>query len=589
MSEGIVYTEFKGDWESLYVQRYNRHIDELKWLYMELYSNESMLSELCYQIHNFFIERDEGLKNRDVTRENNPDWYRKSKMTGMALYIDHFADTIKGVEQSIEHLQKCNINYVHFMPFFETTRYRTDDQYAITDFRKTMEKIGKIEDLCHLTKLCHEKSINVSVDFIMNRTSNEHEWAKKAMHGDVEYMNRYVTKTDHSYEWDLNYKNPRVLNEMMYNYMFIANLGTDLIQINEIEDIWKGESQNCSKVSQIHTIARIMRIISEIVCPGVLLLGNVKNDMKNAITYFGEDEKPEFHMVYQKTFMNEVWNSVATRNVKLLQTKLDVINKYPKEYVFVNYLRNHEKLNWNLDYDFLYKNQKINQKMHREYLNEYFLGRTGYSNSRGEVENNSDNSEKICFCGTTASMCGLEKAIDENNKKEINQAIKLEIMLYAYLFIQSGIPVIYSGDEIGQMNDYSYKENRDKMRDIQNVCRGKFDWSKAVKVVDEYSIEGKIMRGLNKIQVVKNRENTFCQIADVRVVDTKNNSVICIAREFAGEKILGIFNFSEHEKIVNIDEEEGIYEDLLSGKKMKVKCLQMQGYDFYYLKKIVVY
>ena len=138
MSEGIVYTEFKGDWESLYVQRYNRHIDELKWLYMELYSNESMLSELCYQIHNFFIERDEGLKNRDVTRENNPDWYRKSKMTGMALYIDHFADTIKGVEQSIEHLQKCNINYVHFMPFFETTRYRTDDQYAITDFRKIM-------------------------------------------------------------------------------------------------------------------------------------------------------------------------------------------------------------------------------------------------------------------------------------------------------------------------------------------------------------------------------------------------------------------------------------------------------------------
>ena len=150
------------------------------------------------------------------------------------------------------------------------------------------------------------------------------------------------------------------------------------------------------------------------------------------------------------------------------------------------------------------------------------------------------------------------------------------------------IPVIYSGDEIGQVNDYTYKENADKIKDIRNINRGKFDWSKAVRLVDEYSIEGKIIRGLNKIEVIKKREDVFSQIAHVRLADTKNDSIICIVREFAEERMLGIFNFSEHEKIACIEDEDGIYEDLITGRKMKVKYIDMEGYGFLYLKKQVI-
>lgn len=690
MSDNIVFTEFKGDWEALYVQRYNRHIDELKWLYMELYSNESMLSELCYQMHNFFIERENELKNIDVTRENNPDWYRKNKMTGMALHIENYADTIKGVEHNIEHLQKCNIDYVHFMPFFETPKYNSDDGNAVSDFRKVKEELGNIDDFLNLTKLCHEKNINVSVDFVMNHTSNEHKWAKRAKQGDTEYINRYcifenkdvvqqyeknlmfnekfknrflndryftkkylleeyepteiqsegyspdkyhipqkkyqsseynkeklsflkhkhlfqndsqnslahftwieelnnyVMTTFHSFEWDLNYRNPRVFNEMMYNFMFIANLGVDIIQIDTIEYIWKDINTNCRNLPQVHTIARIMRMISEIVCPGVMLLGNIESDTKNLIEYFGEAGKSEFHMLYNKTITDEIWNSVATRNVNLLRKSLNIINEMPKEYIFVNYLRNHEDLRWNLDYEFLYLSEKIDKNMHKEYLNGYFKGITGFSKSRGEVGKSMDARGDICFCGTTASMCGLEKALYENNENETENAIKLEVMLYAYLFMQPGIPVIYSGDEIGQVNDYTYKENADKIKDIRNINRGKFDWSKAVRLVDEYSIEGKIIRGLNKIEVIKKREDVFSQIAHVRLADTKNDSIICIVREFAEERMLGIFNFSEHEKIACIEDEDGIYEDLITGRKMKVKYIDMEGYGFLYLKKQVI-
>mgnify|MGYP002230709399 CR=1 FL=1 len=61
-------------------------------------------------------------------------------------------------------------------------------------------------------------------------------------------------------------------------------------------------------------------------------------------------------------------------------------------------------------------------------------------------------------------MCGIEKAGFEKNKAAMEKAIQLDVMLHAYMFMQSGIPVIYSGDEIGQVNDYSYKMIRTKHR-----------------------------------------------------------------------------------------------------------------------------
>ena len=65
------------------------------------------------------------------------------------------------------------------------------------------------------------------------------------------------------------------------------------------------------------------------------------------------------------------------------------------------------------------------------------------------------------FCGTTASMCGIEKAGFENDRAGMKKAIQLDVMLHAYMFMQSGIPVLYSGDENGQVNDYSYKKDPD--------------------------------------------------------------------------------------------------------------------------------
>lgn len=161
-------------------------------------------------------------------------------------------------------------------------------------------------------------------------------------------------------------------------------------------------------------------------------------------------------MLYNVTTMASTWHTVATKEVALLKQQMDVVNSLPKEYVFLNYLRCHDDIGWGLDYDFL-KPSGIQEIPHKKYLNEYFRGMAAGSDARGELYNDDPVLQDARLCGTTASLCGLETSLQAKDPARIERAIQKILMLNAYLFIQSGIPVIYSGDEIGQLNDYSYK------------------------------------------------------------------------------------------------------------------------------------
>ncbi len=112
--------------EELYTKRFEKHFDELRWLYMELYDNGSMFAELCDRMKAFYEERIEALKKLDCEREKRPDWYKKNDMLGMMFYIDNFAGNMKGVASKLDYLEKCHVNYVHLMPFLDTPKGRSD-------------------------------------------------------------------------------------------------------------------------------------------------------------------------------------------------------------------------------------------------------------------------------------------------------------------------------------------------------------------------------------------------------------------------------------------------------------------------------
>ena len=606
----------------IFEERLHRHHDELRWLYMELYENDSMFAELCDQMYQFYMERNDELKKLDTNREKDKEWYKKNDMLGMMFYIDNFAGNMKGVQSRLDYIEQCNVNYIHLMPFLDTPEGRSDGGYAVADFRKVQEKLGSMEDLDALTAAYHKKGINVCMDFVMNHTSEDHEWAQKARQGDGEYMSRYffydswdipaqyektvpqvfpttapgnftwledighyVMTSFYPYQWDLNYRNPRVFNDMMYNFLYLANRGIDIIRIDAVPYIWKELNTPCRNLQQVHTIVRMMRIIGEIICPSVLLLGEVVMEPEKVVPYFGSVEKPECHMLYNVTTMATTWHTVATRNVKLLKRQLDIVNGLPKEYVFLNYLRCHDDIGWGLDYATL-QTEGFGERSHKQYLNDYFQGYAGDSTSRGELYNADPVTGDARFCGTTASMCGIEKAGFEQDEAAMERAVRMDLMLHAYMFMQSGIPVLYSGDEIGQVNDYTYKEDPNKAADSRYIHRGAMNWKLAENRKDPDTVEGKMFQGLAQLEQIRRSEKVFMTEADTWTIETWDDAVLCIGRYFEGEKLIGLFNFSEYDRTAWIKEADGEYVDLLTGSKIQPVDVQMPAYGFFYMKKI---
>lgn len=602
--------------------RMKRSQDELRWLYMELYNNDSMYAELCETMYRFYTERKSSLKKMDVARELDPAWYKKNDMLGMMFYIENFGGNLKGVEKRLDYIEECNVNYVHLMPFLDTVPGRSDGGYAVADFRKVREDLGTMKDLEHLAAACHKRGINVCMDFVMNHTSEDHEWAKRARAGEGEYMSRYfffdsytipeqfertvpqvfpttapgnftwlpdcnhyVMTTFYPYQWDLNYGNPRVFNEMVYNLLYLANQGIDIFRLDAVPYIWKELGTSCRNLRRVHTIVRMMRIIGEIVCPSILLLGEVVMEPAKVVPYFGTVDKSECHMLYNVTTMATTWHTVATRDTRLLKKQLDIVSRLPKEYVFLNYLRCHDDIGWGLDYATLreYGQEEV---PHKKYLNDYFRGLAGSSNSRGELYNDDPVTMDARFCGTTASMCGVEKAGYEGNDAAMELAVREDLMLHAYMLTQSGIPVLYSGDEIGQVNDYSYKEDPLKKDDSRYLHRGVMKWDLAEKRHDGSAVEGKLFEGLKKLEEIRKLEKVFMTNADMWTADTGNNAVLCIGRYYEGDKFFGIFNFSERDCVAYLHEDDGNYQDLVTGKIVQATEVPMPAYGFYWLKKM---
>ena len=587
-----------------YTKRFDERYDELKWLYCELYNNNMEAFDwLCDSLYGYYQERNADLKKLDRSRVKNPDWYKQNDLLGMMMYTNAFAGTLKGVKEKLPYVKSCGVNYLHFMPLLESPKGRDDGGYAVADFRKVKPELGTMEDLENLTAECHRQGISCCLDFVMNHTSEDHEWARAARNGDPVARSRYffyddwfvpniyeetvpevfpttapgnftwindcnqvVMTTFYPYQWDLNYANPMVFNDMVGNMLYMANRGIDVIRLDAVPYIWKQIGTNCRNLPQVHTLVRMMRIISEIVCPGVLLLGEVVMEPSKVVPYFGTVDKPECHMLYNVTTMASTWNTIATKNVGLLKRQMDQVCALPKDYVFLNYLRCHDDIGWGLDYDWLAQ-FGIDEVAHKKFLNDYFTGKGYNSDSRGELYNDDPRLGDARLCGTTASLSGLEAGQYEANADKIEQAIACDLMLHGYLLAQSGIPVLYSG-EIGQTNDYTYKNDPDKCADSRYLHRGNFPWD---KVENKDPVAMKIFDALRHMEDIRASHDVFSCNANVYTMETGCASVLGIVREYAGHELRAFFNFSNMDQLIWTmpEDQADIYTDLISGKTLR--------------------
>ncbi len=597
----------------------------MKWLYGELYGdNQQAFSAFCDRLYSAYSQRSDALKEWDEARENVPDWYAGNEMLGMQLYVDCFAGNLKGVAKRLGYVRECGVNVIHLMPLLESPEGRSDGGYAVSNFRKVRPDLGTMEDLAELAEECHRLGISVCLDFVMNHTSEDHEWARRARAGEREYQDRYfffddwdipnqyektlpqvfpqtapgsftwceeagkvVMTTFYPYQWDLNYANPAVFSDMTANMLYLCNQGVDILRLDAVPYIWKTLGTNCRNLPQVHTLVRLMRMAVEIVCPGTLLLGEVVMEPSKVVPYFGTVEKPECHMLYNVTTMASVWHTVATRDARLLKHQMESVFALPRQYVFLNYLRCHDDIGWGLDYDFL-RAFGIEETAHKKYLNDYLKGAVEGSPSRGELYNDAPELGDARLCGTTASLCGVEATEAAGDKNGLDRAIELDIMLHAFLFVQSGIPILYSGDEIGQLNDYGYHQDPKKAEDSRWLHRGAFNWRNAQRRHFRKTREARLFRGILELAKLRAEHEIFQNAADVWAVETGNDHVLGVGRYYRGKKLIALFNFSPEEVAVRFNANSGVnggevYHDLMTGDGQDMGNIRLSGYGFLWL------
>jgi glycosidase len=503
-------------------------------------------------------------------------------MLGGVCYVDLFAGNLQQMRSKIPYFKELGLTYLHVMPPFKVPENDNDGGYAVSSYREVNPAIGTIQDLANLANELRSEGISLALDFIFNHTSDEHIWALRARTGNpthqayyhifpdrqmpdayeanlreifpeehpgaftlCEEIDSWVWTTFHTYQWDLNYANPTVFNNMIDEMLFLANLGVEILRLDALAFTWKELGTSCENLPEAHTLIQAFNAAARIAAPALLFKSEAIVHPDQVIKYIHPDE---CQLSYNPLQMALLWNSLATRKVRLLSQALQERNQLPDECVWVNYIRVHDDIGWTFS-DEDAGRLNINAYDHRQFLNTFYTGKFPGSFARGLPFQENPFTGDARISGTTASLAGLENALQENSKREVELAIRRILLLQAITLTTNGIPLIYLGDEVGILNDYSYRSDLSKADDSRWVHRSTTDWAKMDRRQDANSLEGRIYLQFKQLIELRKENAAFSGI-DLDVIDTENEHVLGYVRHNGEQRVLVFANFSEKEQMI---------------------------------------
>ena len=605
---------------SSFENRLKQRKAEMEDIFRRLYESDEKLDDLIDIMKKYHKERNRELKELDKKREKDPLWYKRGDMLGLTMYTDLFAGSLKNLKDKVDYLDRLSLKYLHLMPLLKMPEKDNDGGYAVEDFFSIDPRFGTNEDLAELTAQLRKHGISLCLDFVMNHTASTHEWAKKAESGDKHYQDYYMCFSDRTYpdeyekttpevfpstapgnfiwnekmqkwvlssfypfQWDLNYRNPEVLNEMLSSALYLANLGVEVFRLDAVPYIWKKLGTTSRNLPEVHLIVRLMRIVLEIVCPSVILKGEVVMAPKELKAYFGTPEAPECHLLYNVSLMVNFWSSLASQDVRLLEHMAEDILSMEEHCSFVNYIRCHDDIGWGLDEDYE-RRIGIDPLKHKIFLYRFFEGSFPGSYSLGQLYNYDRVSLDARSCGTTASLCGIENGRNHFDDTMIEMGVKRDLLMHAALYSFRGFPMLSSGDEIGQLNDWSYMNNPSLALDSRNIHRSHFNWDNEKKAQEGKGYEGEIMKGILTLDRVRKTEPCFAPEAKVNTWKSHSDGVFSIRRTIEGRDMLCVMNFRGSKEKVHYDYFMGEYEDLFTKRVVNPGIgFELQPYEYLYL------
>lgn len=561
------------------------------------------------------------LKERDRRFPPESGWFLSQEQVGAIAYVDRFAGSFGGLKERLPYLQELGVTYLHLMPFFRSPRNENDGGYAVSSYRETDPKLGTMEDLSQLARDFSEKGIVLVADFVFNHTSDEHEWALKAKAGDTKYqdfywlfsdygealeyqahlrdifpevrrgsftfneeLQKWVWTTFHSYQWDLNYRNPEVFNAMAQEMLFLANAGISVLRLDAVAFTWKQKGTNCENLEEAHTLIRAFQAAGRLAAPSLLFKSEAivhPEDIKKYI------DMRECQISYNPLLMAELWEASATKEVRLLALSLRKRHSLPQGCAWVNYVRCHDDIGWTFaDEDAA--ELGIKGKDHRDFLNAFYLGDFPGSFSRGVSFQYNPATGDRRICGTAASLAGIEQALEEGTGTDLDRAIRRLIMLYGIAFAAGGIPLIYLGDEVATLNRYEYAHDPAQARDSRWVHRPLWSEDAYKKRQDPATVEGRVFTAMRRLAEQRKAHAVFGS-QDLSIADSGHPSVLVFHKQIPGQLLTVIGNFSESPVILPSERLGTILagqngKDLLSGRLvLSGEALELQACELLWI------
>ncbi len=568
-----------------------------------------------------WLARSPALQALDAAREADPGWLQAQGMLGAVAYVDLFAATLDGVRAKIPYLQELGVTYLHLMPPFLAPAGNNDGGYAVSSYRETNPALGTIADLTDLATALRAAGISLALDFVFNHTSDEHAWAKAALAGDPQYQayyrmfpdrslpdayerslreifpdqrpgnftwrpdaQRWVWTTFNSFQWDLNYANPEVFTRMAEELLFLANQGVEVLRLDAVAFIWKQLGTACENLPEAHLLIQAFNALVRIAAPALLFKSEAIVHPDEVIRYICPEE---CQLSYNPLLMALLWNTLATRDVRLLAASMRDRFPIDPRCAWVNYVRVHDDIGWTFD-DAVAERLGINGYDHRRFLNQFYTGRFAGSFARGVPFQENPRTGDARISGTGASLAGLEAALLAEDEQAIELAIRRIQLIHSVILTMGGIPLLYLGDEIGTLNSYSYRTDPAKAGDSRWIHRPATDWAAMARRSDPATVEGRIYGELHRLIVVRQTHAVFAG-HDTTILDTGSAQVFAYTRQGAGPPVLALANFSEVPQTIAANELRlyGLsyrFRDLITGESLRlVADLPLDAYRFRWL------
>jgi amylosucrase len=570
-------------------------------------------------------ERHPALTELDAAREAGPRWFEDHKAVGGVLYVDRFAGDLAGLRARIPYFRSLGLTYLHLMPLFRSPPGDNDGGYAVSDYRAVDARLGTMAELKALALELKQAGISLVVDFILNHTADDHAWAQAAKAGDADKQGYYwmfddralpdqyqpqlraifpdrgsdaftwrpdaigpqggkwVWTTFYRFQWDLNYRNPALFNAIVGEMLFLANQGVDVLRLDAVPFLWKALGTNCENRPEAHTIVEALNAIAAIAAPALAFKSEAIVHPDEVIRYIGPHRS---ELSYNPLLMVLLWEAIATRDARLLNDGLRRRFALPAGTAWINYLRSHDDIGWGFANEDALR-LGIDPDGHRDFLNEFYRGRFAGSFARGLPFQENPETGDCRISGTLASLAGLEAAVEAGDEALIDLAIRRILMMQGVVMMAGGIPLIYLGDEIGQLNDHDFTADPAHAADSRWVHRPVFSEARRASAAEPGSTapEARIYRGLLDLIALR---KSLPAIGGNRLtaIDLTHPALVAFRREKQGESAIVVANVSDRavtigaEPLLLADRAERLT-DRISGASLSRAPLSIPPYGFF--------